>query len=205
MNERPASPENSISIDEQKIEADFTSNNNLFTGLKIDVSLELNENPGAAYGTYSIARTYGELPSKGIQLVVGVHATAVKQSRHAWVAALHADVYDTAPGGTSIGLNIEFPKTAYGTATYGINMQPMDPKAKDLIGMQIQCPEFFKYSMVVPNMSHVFGQVDTCLFGMRFNPQRQSLEFFRAIGQPDELKVGEIKMDFGQVRPANKW
>jgi hypothetical protein len=35
---------------------------------------------------------------------------------------------------------------------------------------------------------------------MKFNPTTQALEFFRNIGNLDETKVGEIKMDFSQAR-----
>lgn len=202
--DKPKSPANTLSQDVQILEASFIADNSLRVGLKIDTSMEFGFQPGASYGLYSIARGYGEVGSYGMQVLVGVHATCVKQNGTSWAAALHADVYDTEPGGTSIGLNIEFPRTTYGTATYGVNMQP-HVGAKDLVGMQIQLPECFKYSLKLPNMSQVFGQVDDCYFGMRFNVERQSLEFFRAIGQPGETKVGEIKMDFGQARPADQW
>lgn len=201
---KPDNPVNSISVDLQKIEGDFEARNELRTGLKLITSMDFStEMAGASFGVYGLAYGYGDAGTWGVHDIVGVHATAVKQGRF-WAAALHADVYDTVGGGTAIGLNIEFPLTQPETNTIGVNIQP-HVGAKDLIGLQVQLPECFKYSMVLPNMSQVFGQIDDCYFGMRFNVERQSLEFFRAIGRPEETKVGEIKMDFGQARPADQW
>ena len=69
-----------------------------------------------------------------------------------------------------------------------------------MTGIQLQFPEAFKYGLMMPNTSIVFGQVDYTFFGMKFNPTTQALEFFRNIGNLDEIKVGEIKMDFSQAR-----
>ena len=160
--------------------------------------------PGASFGVYSIARgignptPLGNALRPGVRDIVGGHFTALKEQSF-WAAAIHADVYDSYPGGTSIGLNVEFPQTQVGTHTIGINMQP-HTGAQGLIGLQIQNPEAFKYALYAPNANWVFGLVDDCPFGMRFNQTTQALELFRSIGKPDETKVGVIKMDFGQAQ-----
>lgn len=195
----PAMAENSTSIDEHKTVGKFTANNVLRTGYKSDTSMDFSSGmAGANFSIYGIARGNGNQGNWGVHDIVGVHGTAVKNGIF-WAAGMHCDVYDTASGGTSICLNIEFPQTQTGTNTIGINMQPHEG-ARDLTGIQIQNPESFKYSLYAPNSSIVFGQVDDALFGMRFNRGSQSIEFFRNIGQPHELRVHEIKMDFGQVK-----
>lgn len=191
--------ENSISIDEQKTVGKFTANNALRTGYKIDTSMDFSTgSAGANFGLYSIARGNGNQGSWGVHDIVGVHGTAVKNGKF-WAAGMHCDVYDTVSGGTSICLNIEFPQTTLGTNTIGINMQPHSG-ARDLTGIQIQNPESFKYGLMIPNSSWVFGLVDDCPFGMRFNRDTQALEFFRSMGKPDETRVGVIKMDFDQAQ-----
>ena len=190
--------ENSGSIDEQKIVGKFTANNTLRTGYKSDTLMDFSTGmAGANFSIYGIARGNGNQGAWGVHDIVGVHGTAVKNGRF-WAAGMHCDVYDTVSGGTSICLNVEFPQTQPGTTTIGINMQP-HIGATGLTGLQIQNPESFKYAVYMPNMSWVFGEVDSVPFGMRFNQKRQSLEFFRAIGWKDETRVGEIKMDFGQA------
>ena len=194
-----AAAENSISVDQHKVTGSFYANNGLRTGIKSDTSMDFNNGmAGANFSMYGIARGNGNQGSWGVHDIVGVHGTAVKNGTF-WAAGMHCDVYDTVPGGTSICLNIEFPQTQVGTDTIGINMQP-HVTARDLIGIQIQNPDSFKYSLYIPNTSIAFGQVDTVPFGMRFNTSKQSLEFFRSIGKSDETKVGEIKMDFGQAK-----
>ena len=191
--------ENSRSKDQENITASFQADNNVYTGLKVDTSMDFTTgSSGGNFGIYSIARGNGAQGPWGIHDIVGVHGMAVKNGNF-WAAGMHCDVYDTVGGGTSICLNIEFPQTQKATYTIGINMQP-HIGARGLVGIQFQNSESFKYSLYAPNSSIVFGQVDTVPFGMRFNIGRQSLEFFRAIGNPDETKVGEIKMDFGQAR-----
>lgn len=195
---------NTVSIDEKKVEGSYPADNNLHTGFKAEMTTNFGSGmAGASFGMYGISIGNGDAGSWGVHDIVGVHGTAIKNGKH-WAAGMHCDVYDSAPGGTAIGLNIEFPQTQVGTDTIGVNIQP-DEKARGLVGIQIQNPQAFKHGIKVPNTAWVFGQVDTCLFGMRFNPVRQSLEFFRWLGEKDETKVGEIKMDFGQVRPADKW
>lgn len=195
----PASAENSVSKDEQKTVGKFTADNTLRTGWKIDTSMDFSSGmAGANFGLYSVARGNGNQGNWGVHDIVGVHGTAVKNGIF-WAAGMHCDVYDTVSGGTSICLNVEFPQTKIGTNTIGINMQP-HTGAKGLTGIQIQNPESFKYAVYMPNMNWVFGLVDECPFGMRFNQDAQSLEFFRSLGKPDETKVGEIKMDFDQAR-----
>jgi hypothetical protein len=194
-----ASAENSASQDQYKVTGQFNADNSLHTGIKSDTSMDFSTGmAGANFSMYGIARGNGNPGNWGVHDIVGVHGTAVKNGAF-WAAGIHCDVYDTVPGGTSVCLNVEFPQTQRGTNTIGINMQP-HTGARDLVGMQIQSPEAFKYSLYIPNSSIAFGQVDTVPFGMRFNTSRQSLEFFRAIGKPDETKVGEIKMDFGQAK-----
>ena len=195
---------NTVSIDEKKVEGSYPADNNLHTGFKAEMTTNFGSGlAGASFGMYGISIGNGDAGSWGVHDIVGVHGTAIKNGKH-WAAGMHCDVYDSVPGGTAIGLNIEFPQTQVGTDTIGVNIQP-DEKARGLVGLQIQNPQAFKYGVKVPNSAWVFGQVDTVMFGMRFNPVRQSLELFRHIGEPGEAKVGEIEMDFGQVRPADKW
>jgi hypothetical protein len=194
----PAIAENSASQDQYKVTGQFNADNSLHTGIKSDTSMDFSTGmAGANFSMYGIARGNGNPGNWGVHDIVGVHGTAIKHGIF-WAAGMHCDVYDTSPGGTSVCLNVEFPQTQRGTNTIGINMQP-HILARDLVGMQIQNPEAFRYSLYIPNSSIAFGQVDTVPFGMRFNTSRQSLEFFRSIGKPDETKVGEIKMDFGQA------
>mgnify|MGYP003660201287 CR=1 FL=1 len=195
---------NTVSIDEKKVEGSYPADNNLHTGFKAEMTTNFGSGmAGASFGMYGISIGNGDAGSWGVHDIVGVHGTAIKNGKH-WAAGMHCDVYDSVPGGTAVGLNIEFPQTQVGTDTIGINIQP-DEKARGLVGIQIQNPQAFKHGIKVPNSAWTFGQVDTVMFGMRFNPVRQSLELFRHIGEPGEAKVGEIKMDFGQVRPADKW
>jgi hypothetical protein len=197
-------PPNTVSIDQYKVTGDFPADNNLHTGIKAVMTTNFGTGvAGASFGMYGISIGNGDAGSWGVHDIVGVHGTAIKNGKH-WAAGMHCDVYDSVPGGTAVGLNIEFPQTQVGTDTIGINIQP-HPEARDLVGIQVQNPQAFKHALKIPNAGWAFGQVDTVMFGMRFNPTRQSLEFFRALGEPDEAKVGEIKMDFGQVRPADKW
>ncbi len=192
--------ENSVSVDEQKTVGKFTANNVLRTGYKSDTSMDFSTGmAGANFSIYGIARGNGNQGSWGVHDIVGVHGTAVKDGV-LWAAGMHCDVYDSTPGGTSICLNMEFPQTQLDTNTIGLNLQP-SATSRNIIGIQFQNPEAYKYSLYAPNMSLVFGEVDFVPFGMRFNPERQSLEFFRAIGWKDETKVGEIKMDFNQAKP----
>jgi len=153
---------------------------------------------GALFGVYGIARGFGEPGDNGVHDIVGVHGTAVKSNR-LWASGMHCDVYDLAPGGTSICLDMEFPQTNPGTTTIGLNMQP-HITARDLIGIQLQNPWAFKTGPDMVNMNWIFGEVDGHTFGFRFDPATQALRFYRNIGQSDELQVGEIKMDFGQVK-----
>jgi hypothetical protein len=190
---------NTVSIDEKKVEGSYPADNNLHVGNKAVMTTNFGTGmAGASFGMYGISIGNGDAGSWGVHDIVGVHGTAIKNGKH-WAAGMHCDVYDSVPGGTAIGLNIEFPQTQVGTDTIGINIQP-DENARGLVGLQIQNPKAFKHAMKVPNMNITFGKVDECWFGMRFNPTRQSLEFFRAIGEKDETKVGEIKMDFGQAK-----
>lgn len=195
-----AQAENSRSKDQEKITASFKADNNVYTGLKVDTTIDFNTGmPGANFGVYSVARGNGDRGLRdGIYDVVGVHGTAVKNGRF-WAAGMHCDVYDMVSGGTSICLNVEFPNTQAGTYTIGINMQP-HTGAKNLVGMQIQNPESFKTAVDLPNMNWIFGDTDGATFGMRYDKNTQSLKFYRNIGQKYELLVHEIKMDFGQVK-----
>jgi len=200
----PGFAENSVSVDQQKIGGTFRANNNLYTGLKVDTSMDFSTgSAGANFGMYSIARGTGDGGPWGVHDIVGVHGTAIKNGQF-WAAGMHCDVYDTVSGGTSICLNVEFPQTQTGTYTIGINMQP-DVNARGLVGIQMQNFKSFKTAIDMRNANWIFGDTDMVPFGMRYNPDRQSLEFFRAIGWVDETKVGEVKMDFGQARPADKW
>ena len=195
--------ENSVSIDQQKTVGKFTADNALHTGYKIDTSMDFSTGmAGANFGLYSIARGTGNQGGWGVHDIVGVHGTAVKNGIM-WSAGGHFDIYDTAPGGTAIGVNIELPQTQIGTNTIGINIQP-HAGAKNLTAIQIQNPESFKYSLYAPNASIVFGQVDAVPFGMRFNKERQSLEFFRAIGLNDETLVHVIDMTFERAIQQGK-
>jgi hypothetical protein len=190
---------NTISENIQEISGNFNADNKLRTGLKVMTSMNFSSGmAGANFAVYGIATGVGNQGSWGVHDNVGVHGTAIKRGKH-WAAGMHCDVYDLVAGGTAIGLNVELPQTQIGTDTIAINIQP-DEKSRDLTGIQIQNPKSFKYGVVIPNMSWVFGKVDTCLFGMRFDESSQSLKFYRSIGKPDETLVHEIKMDFGQAK-----
>lgn len=191
--------QNSVSKDEEKIAANFKADNNLRTGLKIDTLMDFTTGmAGANFGLYSIARGRGNQGSWGVHDIVGVHGTAVKDGVM-WAAGGHFDVYDTVPGGTALGVNIEFPQTQRGTNSIGLNMQPHS-SARGLVGIQIQNPESFKAAVDMPNMNWIFGDTDGATFGMRYDEIAQSLRFYRNIGQKHELMVHEIKMDFGKVK-----
>ena len=140
--------ENSRSVDEEKISANFVAGNSLRTGLKIDTTMDFSSGmAGANFGLYSLARGVGTQGTWGVHDIVGVHGTAVKNGQF-WAAGGHFDVYDTTPGGTSIGVNIEFPQTQRSTNTIGLNIQP-HIGAKGLTGIQLQFPEAFKYGLIM--------------------------------------------------------
>ena len=71
--------ENSRSVDEEKISANFVAGNNLRTGLKIDTTMDFSSGmAGANFGLYSLARGVGTQGTWGVHDIVGVHGTAVK-------------------------------------------------------------------------------------------------------------------------------
>ena len=190
---------NTATYPEELIESSYVANNEPRSGLHVSSLMDFTSGlAGASFGVYSIARGVGPPGSWGVHDIVGVHGTALKENSF-WAAAMHADVYDSYPGGTSIGLNVEFPQTQVGTNTLGINMQPHEG-AKGIVGIQIQntsTGDAYRYGLKAPNMNWVFGETDGVLFGMRFNPNTQALELYRYIGDPvSETRVGIIPMTF---------
>lgn len=194
-----ATKANTGSYDEELIDVSFRADNKLRTGLKVNSSMDFgSDQAGANFAVYGIARGTGTPSTWGVHDIVGGHFTAIKENS-IWAAALHADVYDNYAGGTSIGLNIEFPQTTFGTNTLGINLQP-HPGARDLVAVQMQNYESFKTALDMPNTNWIFGDTDGSTFGMRYDKDTQSLKFYRNIGQKHELLVHEIKMDYSQVK-----
>ncbi|CAH1387009.1 hypothetical protein [Candidatus Nitrotoga sp. M5] len=189
---------NTLSVDRQKVTGEFRADNNLHTGIKSDTSIDFNSGmAGANFSIYGIARGKNNAGWWGVHDIVGVHGTAIKNGIF-WAAGMHCDVYDYVSGGTSICLNVEFPQTQIGTNTIGMNLQP-HPESRGITGINFQHHKSFDTSMDAPNMNFIFGEVDFVPFGFRFNTERQSLVFYRAIGWPEETRVHEIKMDFGQA------
>ncbi len=154
---------------------------------------------GASFALYGVARGYGAMPRYFpgmIHDIVGVHGTAYKDFQ-GWAAGGHFDCYDSIPGGTCIGVSVEFPRSQVGTDTIGLNVQP-SIDSRGVIGIQLQNPASYKYGIDAANTSIVIGRVDNTPFGMRFDPATQRLEFFRGIGNHDEIRVGYIDMSFGK-------
>lgn len=190
---------NTATYPEELIESSYVASNEPRSGLQVSNLMDFSSgSAGASFGVYSIARGVGRPGSWGVHDIVGVHGTALKENSF-WAAAMHADVYDSYPGGTSIGLNVEFPQTQVGTNTIGVNMQPHEG-AKGIVGIQIQntsTGDAYRYGLKAPNMNWVFGETDGVLFGMRFNPNTQALELYRYIGDPvSETRVGILPMTF---------
>lgn len=188
---------------EELIESAYSADNKLHSGLQVSSLMDFQTGaPGASFGVYSLVRGVGPPGNTGVHDIVGVHATAIKEHSF-WAAALHADVYDSFPGGTAIGLNVEFPQTQVGTDTIGVNIQPYE-STRGVIGVQLQdnaTGNAYLYGIKAPNMNWVFGMVDDVPFGMRFNPNTQALELFRYIGDPvNETRVGILPMDFSQAK-----
>lgn len=88
-----------------------------------EAKMDFNGQGGLVVGVYGVAEGTGQTTAQGVNDVVGVHGTAHK-STNCWAAGVHADVYDYAPGGIGIGVNVEFPLTQEGSRYIGVNMQP---------------------------------------------------------------------------------
>lgn len=170
--------------------------NELLPGILSETTMDFSATTwaGASFALYGVARGTGKIGSWGVHDIVGVHGTAYKDF-NGWAAGGHFDCYDTVPGGTCVGVNIELPKTQLGTDTVGLNIQP-DKDARNLIGIQLQNPQTYKYGIIAANTNWVLGMVDGVPFGMRFNPKTQTLGFYRGIGQPDELRRGFVNLNF---------
>jgi hypothetical protein len=167
------------------------------TGIMSETSMTFDTNPGmagASYGLYGIARGKGSVGTWGVHDIVGVYGTAYKDF-NGWAAGGHFDCYDSVPGGTCLGVNIELPKTQKGSETIGLNIQP-NVDARGIVGIQLQNPQTYKYGVIAANTSYVFGMTNDVPFGFRFNSATQRLEFFRNIGQPNETRRGWIDMNF---------
>lgn len=175
----------------------YDFNGGLRPGLFAESGMDFSRGePGASFAIYGMARGVGKIGSHGVHDIVGVHGTVYKDF-NGWAAGMHTDCYDFVAGGTCIGLNIEFPKTQDATRTIGINIQPGE-SARGIIGIQLQNAQAYKYGADFANTNIVLGRVDDCAFGMRFNPQSQRLEFFRNIGESNEIRMGFVDMMFGQ-------
>lgn len=189
-------------------QADNILRSGILSEVRMDYSTGL---AGANFAVYGVAIGEGYCGNWGVHDVVGVHGTAYKKGNQ-WAAGVHADVYDTGKGGTAIGVNVEFPQTVNENPTIGMNIQPHD-KAKNITGIQFQNEgEGARYGVGIDmwqtrtdkaairiggSQNIIFGSVDGCPFGMRFNQHNQCLEFYRSIGKPDEVRVGFINMQFG--------
>ncbi|MBP7991336.1 MAG: hypothetical protein KAY91_01595 [Rhodocyclaceae bacterium] len=88
-----------------------------------EAKMDFNGHGGLVVGVYGVAEGTGQTTAQGVNDVVGVHGTAHKAT-NCWAAGVHADVYDYAPGGIGIGVNVEFPLTQEGSRYIGVNMQP---------------------------------------------------------------------------------
>ena len=88
-----------------------------------EAKMDFNGQGGLVVGVYGVAEGTGQTTAQGVNDVVGVHGTAHK-STNCWATGVHADVYDYAPGGIGIGVNVEFPLTQEGSRYIGINIQP---------------------------------------------------------------------------------
>jgi len=194
--------ENSVSSDYYSVKLDRVANNNLNTGYKIDTAMDMSNGvAGANFSIYALSRCKGAVGSWGVHDCVAVHGTAIKNG-NSWVAGGHFDVYDEirgVSGGTAIGVNIEFPQSRQTTNTIGLNMQSAT-ETNGITAIQIQNPPNkngthpFKTIIDGSNGNYIFGMTDETPFGFRFDPVSQKLNFYRAIGLPDETKVHVIDM-----------
>ena len=157
---------------------EINATNHLYPGILAETTMDFStKNSGAVFALYGIANGLGDIGDTGVHDIVGVHGTAYK-AFNGWAAGVHADVYDLKAGGTSIGVNIEFPKALRGTNTVGLNIQPFKGSV-DVIGVQLQHPETYKYGIKAPNTKWIFGEKDGVFFGLVFNEENQSLDFIR--------------------------
>lgn len=158
--------------------------------------------PGTAVGVFGIAEGRGG-PFAGE--VVGVYGMAQKNGIH-WATGLHGECLlqdgeaDSKglkdEGGLCIGTNIELIGNNRRSDFIGLNIQPRSG-AHDVIGIQLQNPESYRYAISAPNVFWKFGQVDDVSFCMRFVPEHQALEFWRGCGKSDATRHGWINMNWG--------
>jgi hypothetical protein len=173
------------------------ASNELLPGILSETNMDFSASTwaGASYAIYGVARGTGpNIGSWGVHDIVGVHGTAYKDF-NGWAAGGHFDCYDTAPGGTCVGVNIELPKTQAGTDTVGLNIQPHE-SARGLIGIQLQNPQTYKFGIVAANTPWVVGLVDYVPFGFVFDPKTQRLKFCRNVGLPEQVCRGYVDMNF---------
>ena len=106
------------------------------SALCAESSMDFNAQGGEVVGGYFVAEGHGQIANQ-VNDIVGVSGTAHKAT-NAWAAGGHFDVYDTAPGGTAIGVNIEFPETNPATNTIGVNIQPNAGPDTKITGINLQ-------------------------------------------------------------------
>ena len=110
-----------------------------------EAKMDFNGQGGLVVGVYGVAEGTGQTTAQGVNDVVGVHGTAHK-STNCWAAGVHADVYDYAPGGIGIGVNVEFPLTQEGkvgrpgdSIAKGVNVEfPLTQEGSRYIGVNMQ-------------------------------------------------------------------
>lgn len=172
------------------------ASNELLPGILSETSMDFSASTwaGASFAVYGVARGTGRIGTWGVHDIVGIHGTAHKDF-NGWAAGGHFDCYDTVPGGTCVGVNIELPKTQVGTDTVGLNIQPHE-SARGLIGIQLQNPKTYKYGIVAANTPWVVGLVDEVPFGFVFDPKTQRLKFCRNVGLPEQVCRGYVDMNF---------
>lgn len=163
----------------------------VFGAAKVD----MNGVGGTAVGLYGIAEGTGR-PGGLQDEVVGVYGRADKLGPY-WAAALHGECILEAVdgGGLCIGLNIELPRPNPRSGYIGVNIQP-GTETRDVIGLQFQNPQTYRYSISAPNTFLHIGQVDNVAFCLKFAPERQALEFWRGCGRDDATRHGWVNMNW---------
>lgn len=172
------------------------SNGFLASGLAGGSVLDFNGLDGTAVGVYGHAVGSGTRGNATRQEVVGIYGRADLIGPR-WATALHGEVIvGPQGGGTGIGTNIELHGANPTTTLIGINVQP-SAEQRDVIGLQFQRPESYRYSIDLSNTFVKIGQVDSVPFCIKFNPSNQYMEFWRGCQSMNATRHGWINMNFG--------
>lgn len=171
----------------------------LIAGVAGGARVDMNGVGGSAVGVYGVGTGYGK-PGGRQDEIAGIYGRADKNGPF-WAAGVHGECI-TDPtgvdyGGSCIAGNFEMIGKNPKSFVIGVNIQPR-PEVRNAIGLQIQdnAVTSYRYGVSAPNLPHQFGDVDGDDFCMKFVPQTQRLEFWRACDKTWATRVGWIDMNF---------